>query len=231
MANLIEKVNFPELESSSASLFRLPEKNLSAERLQPWELLHHSGYWYRAAARHLLDRRKLAQLIAEEDRIPPNQPTQGAIPRKAYNYDTYMCPEPFEENPSEGAGVNHAQLIFDRLTLARAEFHNRRQKRITMELTLDSCKELENMGKWEQLLELLVPLWRDMSFRSEGWDIVEAVGWTLRNAAFKAGRKELIVAIDWELMNRGLYSLKTDSNHSLTTSQSFQGVLVGIMIF
>jgi trafficking protein particle complex subunit 11 len=204
MANLIEKVNYPELEPSSSLFFRPPEKNLSAERLQPWELLHHSGYWYRAAAEHLLDRRKLAQLIPEEDRKPVDGSAQAGISRKAYNYDTYMCPEPHEEYPLVGPGINHAQLIYDHLTLARTEFHKRRQKRASVELALDSCRELEKMGKWQQLLELLAPLWRDMSFRSEGWwDITEAVSWVLRNAACEAGQKELIVAIDWELMNKG----------------------------
>ncbi|KAJ2984395.1 hypothetical protein NUW58_g6080 [Xylaria curta] len=203
MAHLTEKVDFPELEPSSSSFFRPPEKNLSAGRLQPWELLHHPGYWYRAAARHLLDRRKLAHLIPEEDRKPLAESAQAGISRKAYTYDTYMCPEPHEEYPLEGPGVNHAQLILDHLTHARAEFQKRRQKRISVELALDSCKELEKMGKWQQLLELLTPLWRDMSFRSESWwDITEAVSWILRNAAFEAGHKELIVAIDWEMMNR-----------------------------
>ncbi|KAI0421624.1 Gryzun, putative trafficking through golgi-domain-containing protein [Xylaria grammica] len=204
MANLIEKIKFPELEPSSLSIFRPPEKNLSAERLQPWELLHHSGYWYRAAARHLLDRRKLALSIPEEDRRPPEGTAQTGITRKAYAYDTYMCPEPHEEYPLKGLGINHARLIFDHLTLARTEFQKRRQKRASVELALDACRELEKMRKWQQILELLTPLWRDMSFRSEGWwDITEAVSWILRNAAFEAGQKELIVAIDWELMNKG----------------------------
>ncbi|KAI1177997.1 Gryzun, putative trafficking through golgi-domain-containing protein [Nemania sp. FL0916] len=202
MANLIEKVNFPELDSTSA-IFRPPEKNLSAERLQPWELLHHCGYWHRAAAQHLLDRRKLAHSIPEEDRKPPDDSDQVGVSRKVYAYDTYMCPEPYEEYPLEGSGTNHGQLIFNHLTLARAEFHKRRQKRASAEVVLDSCRELEKMERWQQLLELLVPLWRDMSFRSEGWwDITEAVSWALRNAAFEAGQKELIIAIDWELMNR-----------------------------
>lgn len=204
MANLIEKVDFPELKPATLSLFRPPEKTLSAERLQPWELLHHAGYWYRAAALHLLDRRKLAYSIPDDDRKPPDGPVQAGVSRKAYTYDTYMCPEPHEEYPLEGSGVNHAQLIFDHLTLARAEFQKRRQKRLSVELALDSCKELERMGKWQQLVELLTPLWRDMSFRSEGWwDITEAVSWTLRKAATQTSQKELILAIDWELMNRG----------------------------
>ncbi|KAI3321223.1 Gryzun, putative trafficking through golgi-domain-containing protein [Xylariaceae sp. AK1471] len=224
MANLIEKVNFPELEPSTLLLFRPPEKNLSAERLQPWELLHHSGYWYRAAARHLLDRRKFAQSIPEDDRKPLAEAAQTGVSRKAYTYDTYMCPEPHEEYPLEGLGANHAQLIFDHLLLARTEFQRRRQKRISVELALDSCKELEKMGKWQQLVELLTPLWRDMSFRSEGWwDITEAVSWTLRNAAVEAGQRELIVAIDWELMNRG-FSRRPDWHYDI--SKSLDGINV-----
>ncbi|GAP88337.1 hypothetical protein SAMD00023353_3001380 [Rosellinia necatrix] len=224
MANLIEKVNFPELKPSSLTFFRPPEKNLSAERLQPWELLHHSGYWYRTAARHLLDRRKLAHSIPEEDRKPLDELVQAGISRKAYTYDTYMCPEPHEEYPLEGIGVNHAQLILTHLTLARAEFQKRRQKRASAELALDSCKELENMGKWQDSLELLTPLWRDMSFRSEGWwDIAEAVSWTLRTAAFEAGQKELIVAIDWELMNRG-FSRRPGWHYDI--SRSLEGLSV-----
>lgn len=209
MANLIEKVDFPELDPSSPTFFRPPEKNLSAERLQPWELLHHSGYWYRAAARHLVDRRTFAHSIPEQDRKPPDESTQAGITRKAYNYDTYMCPEPHEEYPLKGSGVNHARLIYDRLTLARSEFQKRRQQRASVELALDACRELEKMGEWQQILELLAPLWRSIAFRSEGWwDITEVMSWTLRHAAFEAGQKELIVAIDWELMNKGSYCIQ-----------------------
>ncbi|KAI1316286.1 Gryzun, putative trafficking through golgi-domain-containing protein [Xylariaceae sp. FL0255] len=199
MANLIEKANFPELEPSSLLLFRPPEKNLSAERLQPWELLHHAGYWYQAAAGHLIDRRRLALSIPDDDR----KPLDSSARQKAYKYDTFLCPEPYEEYPLEGVGVNHAQLILDYLLRARTEFQKRRQKRATVELTLGCCKQLELLGNWQSLVELLTPLWRDRSFRSEGWwDIVEAVGWMLRNAAAQVGQKGLIVAIDWELMSR-----------------------------
>ncbi|KAI1436210.1 Gryzun, putative trafficking through golgi-domain-containing protein [Xylaria sp. CBS 124048] len=202
MANLIEKVNFPELEPSTLLPFRQPEKNLSVG-LQPWDLLHHSGYWYRAAAEHLIERRKFAQLIPKEDRQPPTESAVAGASRKAYAYDTYMSPEPHEEYPLEGLGTNHAQMIFDHLTFARAEFQKRGQLRASVELVLSSCRELEIMQKWQQLLELLVPLWRDMSFRTEGWwDIIEAMSWTLRKAAYEAAHKELIIAIDWELMNR-----------------------------
>lgn len=204
MATLIEKVNYAELEPSTLSLFRTPEKTLSAERLQPWELLHHPGYWYRTAARHALDRRKLALEIPESDRQPPNPSARSASVVQAYNaYDTYLCPEPYEEYPSEGRGTRHTQQALRYWALAKAEFQKRQQNRIVAEMAVECSKELEQIMAWKEILELLTPIWRDMSFRTEGWwDITEVLSWTLRNAAAKAGQADLIVAIDWELVNR-----------------------------
>ncbi|KAI1074168.1 Gryzun, putative trafficking through golgi-domain-containing protein [Whalleya microplaca] len=217
MANLIERVKFPELESSTLLLYRPPERNLSAERLQPWELLHHQGYWYRSAARHLAERRKLALAIPEDDRKPPDAsaPTK---PGKAYSYDTYLCPEPHEEVPLVGTGVNHTKLIVHHLSLARGEFQKRHQVRASAELALECSRELERMGGWKQILEILTPLWRDMPFRAEGWwDVTEAISWTLRKAAVQVGQKELVVAIDWELLNRG-FSRRPGWHYDITKS-------------
>ncbi len=207
MGNLIERAKLPELDPSTMLLYRPPEKPLSAERLQPWELLHHPGYWYRTAARHLLDRRKFAHLIPEEDRRSPDLSPATQLANKSYAYDSYMCPEPYKEYPLVGKGVNHARMIFDLLMHAKSEFQKRRQLRMSAELALDCCKELERLQAWKHILELLTPLWRSMPFRSEGWwDIVEALSWTLRNAAVKVGQANLIIAIDWELLNRSMFA-------------------------
>ncbi|OTB14491.1 hypothetical protein K445DRAFT_62497 [Daldinia sp. EC12] len=217
MANLIERVQFPELEPTSTLPYRLPEKNLSADRLQPWELLHHQGYWYRIAAWHLANRRKLAWSIPEEDRKPPDA-SSPSQPSKAYSYDTYMCPEPHEEFPLVGTGVNHSQLIFNHLMLAHNEFQKRHQIRTSAELALECCKELERLKEWRKILKILTPLWRDMSYRTEGWwDIMEAFSWTLRGAAVEVGHKNLLVAIDWELLNKG-FSRRPGWHYDITKS-------------
>ncbi|KAI1337021.1 Gryzun, putative trafficking through golgi-domain-containing protein [Xylariaceae sp. FL0016] len=224
MAQLIEKMKFPELEPSTLLLYRPAEKNLAAERLQPWELLHHPGYWYHAAGRHLLDRRKMAQTIPEDDRKAPDAAAETQLAGKVYKYDLYMCPEPHEEFPLSGSGVNHAQLIYDHLCLARAEFQKRHQSRTSAELVLEACKELERMGQWKQLLAMLTPLWRDMSFRAEGWwDITEAVSWTLRRAAAKVSQRELLVAIDWELLNKA-FSKRSGWHYDI--SKSLEGLAI-----
>ncbi|KAK6851302.1 hypothetical protein PG987_000936 [Apiospora arundinis] len=203
MARLVEKAEFPELEPSSLNLFRAPEKALSAERLQPWELLHHPGYWYRTAARHTLDRRKLAYSIPEDARKPPDPSTASKMAVNTYNsYDTYMCPEPYEEYPLEGQGTDHAQEALAYLNLAIGEFQKRKQRRLAVEVALESSIELERIRAWKPLLEFLTPLWRTVSFRSESWwDLTEALSWILRKAAAHSGQADLVIAIDWELMN------------------------------
>lgn len=203
MARLVEKAAFPELEPSGLNLFRAPEKALSAERLQPWEMLHHPGYWYRIAARHTLDRRKLAHSIPEDDRRPPDPAVTKRMTITAYNsYDTYMCPEPYEEYPLAGQGTDHAQKALTHLNLAIGEFLKRRQKRLAVEVALESAVELERIGAWKHLVEFLTPVWRAMSFRSESWwNLTEALSWILRKAAAQSGQADLVIAIDWELMN------------------------------
>ncbi|GKT57837.1 glutathione transferase omega-1 [Colletotrichum tofieldiae] len=203
MANLIERVDIRSLAPSARALFLQPEKAAASERLQPWEMLHHTGYWYRIAAEHLAARRTLARSIPEEDRRSPDTTPASAIASKAFQYDTYMCPDPHEEFPIQGMGVNHSQLIIDCLMAARSQFQARRQLRLSAELSLECAKEMVNLKAWDDIVALLRPLWEDMSFRTEGWlNITEDLSWVLRAAAAHAGQGELVLAIDWELLNR-----------------------------
>jgi hypothetical protein len=102
MAEMIKRVSIPEFGGSTT--YYLPaEKTIAVgERMQPWEYLHHPGYWFRSASKHLMARRNLALAIPEEDRSPPGSSPASQIASKAYTYDTYLCPEPHEENPLPG---------------------------------------------------------------------------------------------------------------------------------
>lgn len=201
MANLIEKVRVPGLVPASMIVFLPPEKAVLGERLQPWELLHHTGYWYRIAARHLAARRTLAHLMSDEDRQLPDSSTNQ---QRGSNHDSYMCPAPYKEYPIRGEdGVNHSQLIIDCLITARTQFQARKQLRISGELSLECAKEMASSGSWEEVVAVLRPVWEDSSFRSDNWtDISEDICWLLRKAAKETGRADLIVTVDWELMNK-----------------------------
>ncbi|RKL26708.1 hypothetical protein BFJ72_g13575 [Fusarium proliferatum] len=202
MANLIERVGLSALAPATGALFVPPDKSVLGERVSPWELLHHTGYWYRIAARHLVARRNLAYQMPEEDRNSPDTTPASAVASKAFAYDTYMCPEPYQEYPISGTGVNHAQLIIDCLKAATSQFRARNQKRVTAEILLECAREFANLKQWDDAVETLLPFWEDAAFRSEGWlNISEDLCLTLRRIALGARRADLVVAADWELMS------------------------------
>ena len=203
MARLIQKAEIAELASPTPSLFLQPERGVQGERLQPWELLHHPGYWHHLASRSHYKRRTLAQAMPEDDRRSPSDSPASQVASKAFTYDTYMCPDPHEEYPLRHRGVDHSGLIVDSLLRARAEFLKRKQLRFGLEIAVECARELANAQDWEHAVELLHPLWNDPFFRAEGWiDINEELSWTLRRAASKIGKAELAVAIDWALLHR-----------------------------
>jgi hypothetical protein len=203
MADLIDNAEIQDLEPSTLTLYLQPEKGVMGERLQPWELLHHTGYWYRLSAKHLYGRRAYAYAMPEDDRRPPSSSPATHVASKAFTYDTYMCPDPHEEYPLDGIGTDHSRLILDRLMRARSEFQKRQQLRLSAELSLECARELASSKRWSDVVELLEPLWQDMSFRAEGWrNIAEDLSWCLRSAASHSDRADLVVAIDLELMDK-----------------------------
>jgi trafficking protein particle complex subunit 11 len=204
MAEMIKKVSIPEF-GGSTTYYLPPEKTIAiGERMQPWEYLHHPGYWFRSASKHLMARRNLALVISEENRSPPGSSPASQIASKAYTYDTYLCPEPHEESPLPGhEGTDHAALIIESLSNAIVEFQQRGQARLVQELQLLLANECMKREAWDDAFKILRPLWQKMSFRREGWwNAVEEVGWALRKAAMKVGDGGSLVAVDWEMMNR-----------------------------
>jgi len=210
MAELIKKAEIADFTYPNSGIYLQAEKTIpNGERMLPWEYLHHSGYWYRNASKHLLARRTLALAIPEEDRSPPGSSPASAIASKAYTYDTYLCPDPHEENPLPGfEGVDHSLLVVECLNKAIKEFESKGQKRLAQELYLQCGKEQMRREAWDDALLIFRHLWQKMTFRQEGWwNAVEEIGWALRSAAARTGDGGTIVAVDWELLNRCLYCL------------------------
>jgi hypothetical protein len=215
MAQVVERVELPPFAPPTLATFILPEKAVAGERIEPWEMLHHTGYWYQAAAGHVAARRALARRIPEEDRLAPDSSPASRVASRAFTYDTYLCPEPHEESPAGGGGAaaggqregfNHAEVIVRCLMEARAQFEARGQTRMVADLTLQAAREMVGMRLWDDVVAMLRPVWEDLCFRGDGWWLaVEEVGWTLRRAAVMAGKADLVLALDWELMDRSEY--------------------------
>ncbi|QSZ30378.1 hypothetical protein DSL72_004901 [Monilinia vaccinii-corymbosi] len=202
MAEMIEKVGFADFKKSKSVIY-LPIDKVTTNRVQLWDNLHHPGYWYREASKHLMARRTLALSIPEEDRSPPGFSPASQIASRVYTYDTYLCPQPHEENPLPGRqGIDHASLIIEVLNKAIREFQKRGQHRLVQELLFQCGKEHMKREAWDDALRILRGLWQKMTYRNEGWwVVVEEIAWTLRKVATKAGDGGTVIAVDWELLH------------------------------
>ncbi|PSR76630.1 Gryzun, putative trafficking through golgi-domain-containing protein [Coniella lustricola] len=222
MANLIEKADIPDFDHSFVSIYLPAEKNALAERLQPWELLHHPGYWYRLAARHSIARRRLAYSMSEDDRRSPSQSPASKLASKAFTYDNYMCPEPYEELPLASSGVNHSQIILDQLLSAQSYFIKKRQRRLAAEVSMECAKEFATVKDWEHVVKILRPFWDEGFAGHDGWpEITEDMCWILRSAAVETAQADLVVSIDWELMNQK-YPKRSKWHYNL--AKSLEGI-------
>lgn len=216
MAQTIEKSELPEFalvdgtQNPDRALERLnaiyapAEKAIPVgERLPPWHLLHHAGYWFRLSAYHTVARRMLAHNLPDEDRAPPGQSPATNVARRNDTYDTYLVPEPHEEHPSHGtSGFDHTGEAVDLFNSAVADFHARGQQRMVDKLSLDIGIELLTAGRYTDAMSVLKPLWEGMSWRKERWwDLVSQVTWAYHDCATFCRDVEGIVTSEWELMS------------------------------
>ncbi|KAL2000850.1 hypothetical protein VTN02DRAFT_2564 [Thermoascus thermophilus] len=214
MAQLISRAQIPNFSSPDIlkngsriqeSIFVPAEKSIPpGERLFPWELLHHEGYWLHRSAKHSMRRRALAEQIPEEDRNPPGLSPASQIANKSYLYDTYLVPETHVEAPPAGRqGFDHSSLILNTLKASLEEFSKRGQIRKTESLSLEIAKEYMRVGSWSEAHGILRPLWPSLSWRSAGWwELMEEFAWALRECALRLQDSETIIRVDWELLNQ-----------------------------
>ncbi|CAP66642.1 uncharacterized protein PODANS_4_8500, partial [Podospora anserina S mat+] len=209
MANLMEKASIPELAPVTHKLYLQPEKNVMGERLQPWEFLHHTGYWYRLSAKHMQARRDFAHAIPEDDRRSPSMSPASFVAKSAFAYDTYMCPDPFEEYPLHRGGFDHGRFVVERLMKARSEFLKREQVRLAAEVSLECARELGLAEEWSGIVKLLRPLWKDLPFRTVEPEYVLMAGSRLRCVDFVAAFQK---RPNWEYdITKALDQIDTES--------------------
>ena len=198
------KISDPQL-TRAATIYALPEKGVTTgERLAPWELLHHEGYWLKRATRHVQNRRTLALQIPEEDRASPGHSPASVIANKAHLYDTYLTLEPHDEYPVGGkSGFGYSNDIVNTLQDAGNQFSRRNQDRASAHLQLEMAKEHMQSGSWQEAINSLRLLWSNSTWRQAGWwDLLQEVGWSLRETALQIGDAETVLRVEWELHSR-----------------------------
>lgn len=189
---------------SAIEIYAAPEKAIPiGERIPPWELLHHEGYWLNQSIKHTFVRRRLAQEVPEEDRTSPGQSTASQVASKSYMYDTYLCPEPHIESALPGhKGFDHSAMILKSCELSLDQFRRRNQGRAVEQLKLQIARQHMRQASWHNAFRTLKALWQDLSWRRAGWwSLVDEVAWALRECACHVGDGGSIVSVDWELLN------------------------------
>ena len=198
--NMNEQLD-PNIRKTGA-IFCLPEKSIPiGERISPWDLLHHQGYWLDESQKHTRIRRWLAHNIPEEDRTPPGQSPASVIASKVDLYDTYLAPPPNEEVPLTGeGGYNHSEEIINTIRNAITFFSTRRQFRMVERLYLQLGQQLMAANLHEDALQILKPIWTSLSWREAGWwMLANEVGWAIHDCAQAADDSETLLRVVWEL--------------------------------
>ncbi|KAJ5909085.1 hypothetical protein N7495_001767 [Penicillium taxi] len=230
MAQLIRRLETSPLSSStdqlpeSPQIYMSPEKTiLPGEQVNPWEHLHHAGYWLYRSAKHTMFRRVLAEQIPIEDRASPDQSSASRIANKTYLFDTYLAPETHVEAPQSGqTGFDHSGLILSTMKDSLEEFSKRQQNRKVESLSLEIAEEYMRNGAWTEAYNFLKPRWSTLSWRRSGWWLLmEKFGWVLRESAVKAQDSEMILRVDWELLNKVFPSRATQNYDIHRTLESF----------
>jgi hypothetical protein len=223
MAEVIQRTDLPvfrlnqqvlgadSLTDAPNVVFSPPEKQIPiGERLLPWDMMHHAGYWHKLSADHAKRRYILAREMPEEDRTPPGMSPATKVSNRNQIYDHYLVPQPHEELPLPGSGATgfeHWSDISTKLNTALAEFKARGQHRKVNQLQLEVARTLLHVKRFEDAFKVLHPLWQTMFWRKEGWwSLASEVLWALHECALRVQDRATYVATEWELYCQGGYS-------------------------
>ncbi|RAR08533.1 Gryzun trafficking through golgi-like protein [Stemphylium lycopersici] len=214
------------LTDTSNSLFSQPEKQVPVgERILPWELLHHAGYWHKIASDHAKRRYLLAREMPEEDRTPPGMSPAAKVSNRSQIYDSYLVPQPHEEYPLPGVGATgfeHWKDISSKMNDAIAQFKARAQHRKVDQLQLEVARTLLHAKRFDDAFKVLRPLWETMAWRKEGWwSLASEVVWALHECALRVQGLETYVATEWELYSQSQYSEPLNCMILIDTAQQF----------
>jgi solute carrier family 25 protein 38 len=218
MAEVIQRTDLPVFKIQDPSsdtdlsaddtdlVFSLPEKQLPAgERLPPWELLHHAGYWLKVSSDHAKKRYILARDMSEEDRTPPGMSPATKVSSRNQTYDHYLVPEPHQEYPLSGfgGGFEHWKDMSVKMNAAIAEFKARGQHRKVDQLRLEVARTLLHVKRFDDAIKVLRPLWQTMAWRREGWwNLASEVLWALHECALRVQDQETYIATEWEMYSQ-----------------------------
>jgi len=175
----------------------------ATDRIPPFHLMHHPGYWYKLASRRARSRRRRAKTIPEEDQRPPEGTPPSEMADRIRRYDTYLAPHPHQELASTDQGVtHHVDRIYGLEERAADQFGRRHQTRAQAQARLDQASLLAEEDRHQQVIEVLQPLWQDMPWRKEKWyELASRVISILHHSAVMRKDNALLIEVEWERMS------------------------------
>ena len=117
-------------------------------------------------------------------------------------FSTYLCTEPFGRvQLASESGSASLERLLETLQMSTDYFSKQSQLRTVERLRMEMAwLNIEN-AEWNAGLSFLLPLWRGLSWRREGWwSLVAEVDWALRDCALYARDVELLISVEWELL-------------------------------
>lgn len=181
----------------------------------PWDFLHHPGYWLVLASNYIRARRSFAFDMPEADRTPPGQSPSSKVARRYEMYDTFLVPEPHEERPLGGQGIDYTTQIVSCLQEATNEFVHRGQPSMASRVRLFAARELVFAERWQEALELTKYLWPGHKWRRSGWwNGVGEVALLLYRSAKACNDRSSEIRALWELMS-GRFKIYEDIKYDL----------------
>lgn len=235
MAQLVEMADLPifraidlsesrdDTHVSMVATYAPPEKAYSAmDRMPPFHCLHHPGYWWRLVSKHVLSRRRKAEAISSEDRTPSDHVSVAEATSRAMSYDNYLVPPPHEEAPVFGHATNDYLLdLRSQTERAESEFSSRGQYRAVQLVRLDYARELVQAERYGEALDILRPVWNEMTWRREGWyDSIRDVLQLLRRCASELGDHKVVFESSWEMACQGTDRVSNVHVRALTFSRA-----------
>lgn len=203
----VEKPDQSLVDIPLRAVFVLPEKPPGpADRVPPFHLLHHPGYWLRFLANGIRLRWQRALTIPEEDRVPPGQSPASAVVHRAKNYDSYLVLEPHAEvSRSGGLGYDYAVELSKVSARAADEFDARDQFRLGEQTRLELALDLVRAELFNQAIEVLQKLWHTSHWRQDDWhgpfgEILRSLLRCLKHDK-RTKYAELIPQATWELLS------------------------------
>jgi len=117
-------------------------------------------------------------------------------------YETYLFSEAFGRPPhSTEQGSINLERQLEMFRKSTDHFTRHCRTRTVERLRLEMARLNIRNGEEKAAIQILLPLWQDLSWRREGWyDLVAELDWILRDCARLLNDEATVIAVEWELL-------------------------------